>query len=76
MVGLYTSVLNAALQEQNGMGGMTTGLTHVSALGMPELLLLPYLTRADLSLTWVFIIQQANDMSQGASSLLGFKIKV
>jgi len=51
MVGLYTSVLNAALQEQNGMGGMTTGLTHVSALGMPELLLLPYLTRADLSLT-------------------------
>ena len=30
---LYTSVLNAALQEQNDMGGMTTGLTHVSGPG-------------------------------------------
>lgn len=31
---------------------------------------------ANVFLVWVFIIQQANDISQGASSLLRFKIKV
>lgn len=42
MVGLlYTSVLNAALQEQNYMGGMTTGLTHVSGPGHACIPLIP-----------------------------------